>query len=80
MKKFIYFTSPTCGPCRTYGPIISALNVPVEKIDITIDMDTAVSYGIKAVPTTILVKDGVEVWKNVGVTTLQTLQDAYDRN
>ena len=80
MKKFIYFSAPWCGPCKTYGPIISQLSVPVEKINIDETKELAMQFNVRSVPTTILVKDGVEVWKNVGITTLQTLQDAYDRN
>jgi len=80
MKKFIYFSAPWCGPCKTYGPIISQLQVSVEKINIDETKELAMQFNVRSVPTTILVKDGVEVWRNVGITTLQTLQDAYDRN
>ncbi len=78
MKKFIYFTAPWCGPCKAYGPIISQLQVPVSKVVIDETRDLALQYNVKSVPTTILLKDGVEVWRNVGITTLQTLQQAYD--
>jgi thioredoxin 1 len=78
MKKFIYFSAPWCGPCKTYGPIISQLQVPVEKINIDETKELAMQFNVRSVPTTILVKDGVEVWRNVGITTLQTLQQAYD--
>ena len=78
MKKFIYFTAPWCGPCQAYGPIISQLTAPVSKVDIDETRDLALQYNVKSVPTTILLKDGVEVWRNVGITTLQTLQQAYD--
>ena len=80
MKKFIYFTAGFCGPCKTYGPIISQVQGTVSKVDVEENRDLAMQYNVKSVPTTILLKDGVEVWRNVGVTSLQTLQDIYDRN
>lgn len=80
MKKFIYFTAGFCGPCKTYGPIISQVNATVSKINIDEDKTLALQYNVKSIPTTILLKDGVEVWRNIGVTTLQTLQEVYDRN
>lgn len=80
MKKFIYFSASWCGPCKTYGPIISQFNGTVSKIDIEENRELAMQYNVRSVPTTILVKDGVEVWRNVGITTLQALQDTYDRN
>ena len=80
MKKFIYFTASWCGPCKTYGPIISQVNGTVSKVDIEENRNLAMEYNVKSVPTTILLKEGKEIWRNVGVTTLQTLQDIYDRS
>jgi thioredoxin 1 len=80
MKKFIYFTASWCGPCKTYTPIISQVQGTVSKIDVEENRDLAMQYNVRSVPTTILLKDGVEVWRNTGVTSLQTLQLAYDRN
>ena len=80
MKKFIYFTAGWCQPCQTYGPIISQVQGTVSKVDVEENRDLAMQYNVKSVPTTILLKDGVEVWRNVGVTSLQTLQQTYDNN
>jgi thioredoxin-like negative regulator of GroEL len=52
----------------------------VSKVDVEENREFAMQYNIRSVPTTILLKDGVEVWRNVGITSLETLQLAYDNN
>ena len=41
--------------------------VPIREIDIDEDMDSAVKYGVRGVPTMILVEDGVEIKRTTGV-------------
>jgi thioredoxin 1 len=80
MKKFIYFTASWCQPCKTYAPIISQVNATVSKVDIEENRELAMQYNVRAVPTTILLKDGVEVWRHSGVLPLSILQQTYDNN
>lgn len=80
MKKFIYFTSPNCIPCQTYGPIISSINLPIEKIDVSTNKDAIEKYRIGSVPTTILIKDGIEIWRNIGITPKITLENVFKNN
>lgn len=57
-----YFYHAKCGPCRSMGPIIDALAERhpgrVEKVDIMAQPEVAQQFGVKATPTTLLVKDG----------------------
>jgi len=69
-KKFIYFSAPWCGPCRMFGPVmerISQSGIPVDKVNVDAVPATAVAYGVKSVPTTILVdENGTEITRFVG--------------
>jgi len=69
MKKLFYFTSLGCVPCQTFSPImdqISAL-IAVEKVIIDYEMNKATSANVSSVPTVILVENGQEVRRFVGV-------------
>lgn len=69
MKKLIYFTASWCKPCATLGPVMQqvAQVMNVIKIDIDQDKTTPASYGVRSVPTVILVENGLEVSRKVGV-------------
>ena len=69
VKKF-YGT--WCGPCRILTPILNEIksqfkNVSFTEHDVDDDFDEASKYGIRSVPTVILIKDGVEVERIVGL-------------
>lgn len=60
-KGLVYFFSPTCHACKAQTPIIKELqssNRNIFDVDISKDMDTAKIFGIKATPTTMIVKNG----------------------
>ena len=70
MKTILYFSAPWCGPCQMFGPIMDAVNskgMNVTKINVDEDQESAGKYGIRNVPTVILLKDGLEVDRKVGV-------------
>jgi len=78
------FWAPWCGPCIMMAPIIEEIaNEYVEKAKIcklnTDDArDSAIEFGINAIPTTILFKDGKVQKKWVGLTSKKDLSAAID--
>jgi thioredoxin 1 len=69
MKQVFYFTAPWCQPCQTLGPIMDKVSnqLPVEKINIDYESSRARSANVISVPTVILVENGQEVRRFVGV-------------
>ena len=66
------FWAVWCGPCRTVGPIVEEIaeeyngRAVIAKLDVDANRDTAVKYGIQAIPTLLLIKDGEVVDRIVG--------------
>jgi len=69
MKKVFYFTAPWCEPCQVLGPIMDRVagQLPVEKVNIDYEMERARSANVGSVPTVILVENGQEVRRFVGI-------------
>lgn len=68
----IDFWAVWCGPCRAVAPIVEQIaeeydgRAVVGKLDVDNNRDTAMKYGIQAIPTLFLVKGGEVVDKIVG--------------
>lgn len=69
MKSYLYFSAPWCGPCRTLGPVMERVNntIPVQKINVDEQTNIAQQYNVRNIPTVILVENGVEVKRFLGV-------------
>tara|TARA_R100001460_G_scaffold104531_1_gene150327 strand:+ start:135 stop:371 length:237 start_codon:yes stop_codon:yes gene_type:complete len=67
--KYLLFTASWCGPCQTLKPVMEQVSktIPVTKIDVDTDAQTVSDYGIRSVPTVVLVKNGREVKRFLGV-------------
>ena len=78
------FWAPWCGPCKMMGPLIKEIaqeyqdKAKVCKLNTDEARDTAVEFGINAIPTTILFKDGQVKKKWVGLTSKKELTRAID--
>ncbi|MEL6925191.1 MAG: thioredoxin [Bacteroidota bacterium] len=78
------FWAEWCGPCRMIGPIIEELateydgKVTVGKVNVDNNQNVSMKYGIRSIPTILILKDGEVVDKHVGVTTKQTLVDKIE--
>ncbi len=69
------FWAEWCAPCRLLAPLVENLSneygekLAVCKIDIDSSPKVAARFGITALPTLILFKDGSPVGRHVGVAT-----------
>ena len=78
------FWAPWCGPCRMMGPIIEEFakdytgKAKVFKLNTDEARDSAMEFGISAIPTIILFKDGQVQKKWVGLTSKKDLAAAID--
>ena len=63
MRRVLRFTATWCGPCK--GVAMTLQNVkttlPIEVIDIDEKSDIAREYGIRSVPTLIMLDENTEV-------------------
>lgn len=75
------FWATWCGPCKRLGPIIEELaaeydgKVVVGKCDIEENDELTEQFGIMNVPTVVLLKDGKEVDRVVGLAMKNVYQD-----
>ena len=79
MKKILYFSAPWCGPCKTLGPIIDALSstINVEKINVDNYQSQSAKYRVRNIPTLILVENGVEKDRIIGLKSQEDILNFY---
>jgi len=77
--KVIDFWAEWCGPCRVIGPIIEELSgeydgkALVGKVNVDENPEISMKYGIRSIPTVLILKNGEVVEKQVGLTSKQVL-------
>jgi thioredoxin 1 len=66
------FWAAWCGPCMTLGPVIEELagdyegKAIVAKLNVDENPNTAAQYGIRSIPTMLIIKNGQVVDQMVG--------------
>ena len=79
------FFATWCGPCKMMHPILEELKqsigdqVTIIKIDVDEAQELAVEYGVRAVPTLAIFKQGQLVWCEAGVHSVQQLTQALQQ-
>ena len=78
------FWAVWCGPCRIVGPIVEEIadeydgRAVVGKLDVDSNRETAVKFGIQAIPTLLLVKDGQVADRIVGAVDKNSIKSKLD--
>lgn len=69
MKRVLRFTASWCGPCKSLAKTLEDIktDLPIEVYDIDENQSLAVEYGIRGVPTMIMMNENVEEKRLVGV-------------
>ena len=75
------FWAPWCGPCKAIGPLVEELaqqfpdNLKFAKINVDDSQKTALTYGVRSIPTLILFKDGKILDTLVGLVAKSKLEE-----
>jgi len=74
MKQLLYFSAPWCQPCRQLKPIMEQISnaYPVEIVDVE-NSPLSQKYNIRSVPTVILLKNGQELRRFIGLKTFDQI-------
>ena len=79
------FWAPWCGPCKMVGPIMEKIGYKAEgkakvfKLNVDKDPKTAGEYGITAIPTVIIFKNGTMYKQFVGVQPEEVYEEALKK-
>ena len=80
MKHILYFTADWCNPCKKTRPIVEELNreqimAKFFIIDVDVEIEMAQDFEILSIPTFVLIKDNVEIYRVIGAQTRQQLEE-----
>ena len=77
-KVLIDFYATWCGPCKMLEPVVEEVaneneNLKVVRIDVDKNVNLVYKYNIQAMPTLVVVQNGQEVKRSVGVIPKQNI-------
>ena len=74
------FYADWCGPCKMLSPIIEEFSnenndVKFVKINVDENQELAIQYEVMSIPTLVVIKEGKQINKSVGLINKETLEN-----
>jgi thioredoxin 1 len=81
MKQILYFSAGYCQPCKQFKPVMQELQseMSITFIDVDASPQTAQTWNVRSVPTTLFIKNGMEVGRLVGAKSKDEIIALYNR-
>lgn len=83
--KVLDFQAKWCGPCKSVAPMVKKVvaefeNIQLIEIDVDEETDKAMEYGIRSVPTFILLKNDQVVDRLIGAVPAKDFKEFLTKN
>jgi thioredoxin 1 len=81
----IDFWAEWCGPCKQYSPVFEEVSedhddLKFGKVDMEDQQQVGVGLGVRALPTTVIVRGGEEVARKAGAMNRKELESFIEQN
>lgn len=79
--KLLKFEAPWCTKCHTMTKLLEEMDLPfpIEKVNIDVERDAALEYGVRGIPHMILLDENNNIIVRIsGTATKQVLQEAFE--
>ena len=77
--SIIDFWAEWCGPCKMVEPVLDEIakeyDVQIVKLNVDEEGQTAMDFGIRSIPTLVMMKDGVILDKIIGAVPKKLIVD-----
>ena len=71
MKQVLYFSAKWCTACQATTPLIESVKrsnqAQVAMVDVDYDVSLVEQYNVRSVPTTVILENGNEIKRFVGI-------------
>ena len=81
---FVDWWAPWCGPCRVFAPVFEAAaaehpEVTFAKVDTEREQQLAAAFDIRAIPTLMVFRDGILLFREAGMLPPAALEELVKR-